>query len=132
MIALEHAVMAASLAALRDGALLGADNQLRLRVVACRTEHVLPDETVEQVLQLGGVVRSIDDESLVLEVELRLCAQLAAKELGRISGGSANGLGHVHHVDNDGFNAVTLTLDLCLDARHLVAIEGVADASIDV
>lgn len=117
---------------LRDGALLGVDQQLGLRIVAVRAQHVLPDEAIEQILQLRGVVAAVDDETLVLEVKLGLGTELAAEELGRIGGGATDGLGHLDHVDDDGLDAVALALDLRLDARHLVAIEGIADATVHV
>lgn len=117
---------------LGNGALLGADNQIGLGIVAVGAEHVLANKAIEEVLQLGGVVTSIDDEALVLEIKLGLGAELAAKELGRIGCRSADGLGDLDHVDDDGLDTVSLALDLGLDTGHLVAIESVADAAIDI
>ena len=45
---------------------------------------LLLDEPVQNVLELVGVVGAVDDVALVLEVELRLGAQLAAEILGGV------------------------------------------------
>lgn len=75
---------AASLAALADGALFGADDEVRLRVITAGTEHKLADEAIQQVLQLGGIMWPVHDEPVVLEVKLSLGAQLTSKVLGRV------------------------------------------------
>lgn len=63
---LERSVESTSLATLRDGAFLGGDQQIRFRIVAFGAQHILTNEAVQQILQLGGVVRSVDNETLVL------------------------------------------------------------------
>lgn len=75
---------------------------------------------------------AVDDETLVFEVKLGLSTQLASEELGRIRSRAADSLGDFNHIDDDGLDAVAFTLDLRLNARHLVAIEGIADATIYV
>lgn len=55
-----------SLATLRDGTLLGGHQQIGFGVIAFRAQHILANEAVQQILELGGVVRSVDNETLVL------------------------------------------------------------------
>jgi len=76
------AVVAASLAGLVDEAAL--DQEVSLGVLARRAENILPDESIEQVLQLASLVGAVDDEAVVLEVKLGLSAELATKVFGRI------------------------------------------------
>lgn len=128
----DDAMVAARLARLRDDLLLGGDEQVRLGVVALGAQDVLADEAVEQVLQLGRVVRAVDDEALVLVVELGLSAELAAEELGGVRGWAVEGLGHVGHVDDDRLDAVALALDLGADARHLVPVVKVGDLAVNI
>lgn len=59
-------------------------HQHSLGIVAGGAEDVLLDETVENLLQLVGVVLSVDDVALVLHVEVGLCTELASEVLGRI------------------------------------------------
>ena len=61
-----------------------ASYQLGLGIVAALTQDELPDEAIEQVLQLAGLVRAVHDEAVVLRVKLHLGAKLAAKILARI------------------------------------------------
>lgn len=50
-----------------------------------------------------------------------------------LTGGRATkSFGHIHHVDNDGFDAVALALHLGHDLGHLVAVEGVHDVAVHV
>lgn len=65
-------------------------------------------------------------------IELRLGSQFAAKVLGRIGGRTSDGTCHFGHVDQYGLDAVALALDLGLQTRHLVAIEDVRHAAINV
>ena len=103
-----------------------------LRVLALFTQHKLLDEPVQHVLHPPGVVAAVDNVALILHVELGLGAQLAAKVLGDVGGGTSEGPGHVHHVDQDGLDAVALALHLGLDAGHLVAVEGVLHVAVHV
>lgn len=77
-------------------------------------------------------MRPVHDVTVILEVELCLCPELAAKVLGRVGGGTADRLRHLHHVHDDGLDAVPLALDFGLDAGHLVAIEGIAHVAVNV
>ena len=55
-----------------------------LRIVTVLTQDELLDEAIQHVLQLGCIVRSIDNVALVFDIELGLSAELAAKVLCRI------------------------------------------------
>lgn len=125
-------MITAGLATLRDGQLLRVDHQLGLGIIAGRAENVLSNEPVKEILQFGGVVRTVYNESFVFEIELGLCAELAAKVLGRVCGRSADGFGDVHHVHDDGLDAVTLALDFGLDPRHFVTVKRIADGAVNV
>lgn len=56
--------------------------QVSFWVVTLGTQHKLPDEPVQHVLQLVGLVGPVDDEAVVLGIELSLSSQLTAKKLG--------------------------------------------------
>lgn len=76
--------VSARLARGRDDAALGHHLEHRLGVLALLAEDELADESVKKVLELVRVVGAVDDVALVLEVELSLGAELAAKVLGAI------------------------------------------------
>ncbi len=61
-----------------------AHSQRGLRILAIRTEHEFLDEPVEDVLQLAGIVFAIHDIALVLQIELRLRAELTTEVFRRI------------------------------------------------
>ena len=128
----DESVVSTSLACLRDDFLLRGDEQVGLGVVALGTQHILPDESVEQVLQLGGIVRAVDDETLVFVVELSLSSEFAAEKLCRIGCRAVERLGNLRHVDDDSFDAVSLSFDLGANAGHLVAVVQVGDFTVDV
>lgn len=75
---------------------------------------------------------SVDDVTLVREVEQRLGAELATKILGWIGGRTSEGFGDVYHVDDDGLDAVTFALDLSHQPGHLVAVEDIANVAVYV
>ena len=58
--------------------------QVSFRVVTFWTEYKFSDESIKQVLQFIGSVRSVDDVAVVLVVKLCLCPKLAAKVFRRI------------------------------------------------
>lgn len=97
------------------------DEQVGLRVLAFRTQNVLADKAIQQVLQFAGIVRSVDDEALVLVVELGLRAEFTAEELGWVGWRAVEGLCDIAHVGDDGLDAVSLAFDFGADAGHLVA-----------
>jgi hypothetical protein len=74
----------------------------------------------------------VDNVSVVLEVELRLCSQLAAEVLGAVSWRSSEGTRDVNHVWDDRFDAIAFALYLGEETRHLVPVESILDVSIDV
>lgn len=84
MVEVYGTMVATSLAPLADGSLLLLDCQGGLRVVTRGTQNVFPNETIQQVLQLAGVMRTIHNVAVVFEVKLRLGTQLTAKVLGWI------------------------------------------------
>lgn len=125
-------VVTTSLASLRDDFLLCSDEQVGLGVVALRTQNVFTDESVEQVLQFDCVVRSVNDETFVLMVELGLRSKFAAEELRGIGRGTVESLGDFRHVDDDSFDAVSFSFDLGADPRHFIAVVQVGDLAVDV
>lgn len=75
---------------------------------------------------------AIDDETFILEIKLGLGPQLTAKVLGGVSGWSAKSLSHLGHINDDSFDAITLTFYFGHKTWHFVAIEDIADVSVDV
>ena len=52
----DGSMSATSLAALADGVLLRADNEVCLWVVTFWAQHKLPDEPIEKILKFGSIV----------------------------------------------------------------------------
>ena len=86
--------------------------QVSFRVVTLGTEHKLADEDVQEILKFGGVVRPVDNVAFILEIKLRLSAQLAAKEFARVCWGSTQCFADLRHVCNNSLNSIAFTLDL--------------------
>lgn len=51
---------------------------------------------------------------------------------GLTCGWSTNGFGHFNHVDNNSLDAISLALNFGHDPRHFVAVEGIADAAVNI
>ncbi len=84
VIELQWSMKSTSLATLVDGTLLGADQQIRFRIFTTRTQDEFPNEAVQEILQLVGFVRTINDETIIFKIELGLGAEFAAKIFRRI------------------------------------------------
>lgn len=84
MIALDQTMIPTSFARLIDDIAFGRDIEVRFWVIAFRTQNKLANESIKQILKLGGLMRTIHNESIVFEIELRLRSQLTAKVLCRI------------------------------------------------
>ena len=67
------------------------DVDVGLGVLAFLAENELGDETVEVVLELAGVVSSVDDPAVVGGVRVRLSPQLKAEVLDDVWMGLARG-----------------------------------------
>ena len=63
-------------------------------------------------LKAGRIVGSINDVSVMLNIELRLGTQFASKELDRIRGRTRKGLGNIHRIHHHRLYAVSFTLHL--------------------
>jgi hypothetical protein len=122
--------VAASLAAGADHVLLHLNHGLG--VLTLFTQDKLLDESIQHILKLARLVATIHDVPLVLHVRVGLGAQLAAKVLGDISWGTAEGAGHIDHVDKHGLDPVPLALHLGLKPGHFVPVEGILNVSVDI
>lgn len=60
------------------------DNDVRLRVTARGAEDELLDESIQQALQLDGIVGTIDNVTVSLLVNLDLSTEFTTKVLGGI------------------------------------------------
>ena len=79
-------------------------------------------------------MRTVDDPAVILRVLVGLGTELEAEVLDDIVWRTSKLVGDVAQVHNDSLDAVTLALDLGLQALHLVAVEGIGDipANVDV
>ena len=59
----------------------GKTHENSLRILAVLTEHEALDKTVKSILQLCLIVISVDNITIVLQVNLRLRSQFASKIL---------------------------------------------------
>ena len=66
----------------QNDALLDAQNGFGILALLAQNEFL--NETVQHILELGRIVRTVDDVTFVLEIELSLSAQFAAEVLGAI------------------------------------------------
>jgi hypothetical protein len=122
--------LTASLAVKRDVAVLDLD--IGLRVLALLAENELVDEAVKVVLELGGIMGTVDDPAVIGRVNVGLSAQLEAEVLDQVGSGASKGLSNTAQVDNNGLDAVALALDLSLKGLHLVTVEGVRVVPTDI
>lgn len=60
------AMISACFTTLRNGSLFAGHLEVGFRVIALRTQDVPANESVQQILQFIRVMRTIDDETLVL------------------------------------------------------------------
>lgn len=58
--------------------------QICFRIVTLRTKNKLFNESIQHVLQLICLMRSIDNETVILNIKLGLCSQLTTKKFGGI------------------------------------------------
>lgn len=115
-----------------QGDLVILDVDIGLRVLAFLAEHKLGDEPVKVVLKLPGVVRTVDDPTVISRLGVGLSTELEAEILDDVRRGATEGLGDRVQVDNDGLDTVALALDLGLQALHLVTVEGIGDIPTNV
>ena len=64
--------------------------QICFRIITLWTQHKFPDKSIQHVLQLVGLVGSIDNVTVILRIKLGLSPQLTTKKLGRIYLGREN------------------------------------------
>lgn len=158
MIILQRSMIPARLAPHVDGLLFSADNQIGLRIIAIRAQYKFTNETVQQILQFGRLVRTVYYKTIVLEIELRLSSEFATEIFRRIwatmrilitsightqrapcmmqklltSRRTTDSFGHLDHIHDDGFNTVAFSFHFGDKPRHLVTIESIADVSVHV
>lgn len=56
----------------------------RFRIVATGTKNKLFNENIQHLLEFASLVRSVDNEAIILNIKLSLRSQLAAEKLGWI------------------------------------------------
>lgn len=83
-------------------------------------------------MELGGVVRTVDDPTVIRGLSVGLGTKFKSEVLDEISRRPTERLGNRVQVDDNGLNTVTLALDLSLELLHLVAIEGISDIPANV
>lgn len=59
-------------------------HQISFRILTLRTENKFFNESIQHVLQLIRLMRSIDNVTVILNIKLGLCSQLTTKKFGRI------------------------------------------------
>ncbi|KAJ6444658.1 polysaccharide deacetylase [Purpureocillium lavendulum] len=118
--------------AVEENAVVADDVDVGFGVLALLAENKLVDETVQMILELAGLVGTVDDPTVVLGLVVGHGTQLEAEVLVDVGRRASQGGGDAGQVDDDGLDAVTLALNLGLQTLHLVAIEVVADIATDV
>jgi len=121
----DHFLAAARHALVIDAA--GLDLVVGLREAAVRTKDEDVDVTLDGGLEDAIGVSPVDHGPVGVGVVGGLSAELAAEELVDLARIAVEGKGDVGYVGNDGLDAVASTLDLAVDAGHLVAVLGIVD-----
>lgn len=103
-----------------------------LWVLAGLAKDELGDEAIEVVLQLGGLVSTVDDPAVVGWVAVGLGTELEAEVLDDIGSWAGQRVRDGGQVDDNGLDSVALALNLRLNLLHLVAVEGVGDIAANV
>ena len=121
--------LTAGFAIQQDIAVLDLD--VGLGIFTFLAKHEFGDEAIEVVLELGGLVRTVDDPAIVCWIIVGLSPKLETKIFNNIGRWPTQGRGDAAEVDNDGLDAVALAFHLGLQTLHLVAIEGIRNILLD-
>jgi hypothetical protein len=108
------------------------DDNIGLRVLTLLAENELVDEAIKMVLELGSIVSTVDDPTVVLGVNVGLGTKFKTEVLDDVGTGTGERGSDAAQVDNDGLDTVPLTFDLGLQTLHLVTIESIADIAANV
>jgi hypothetical protein len=108
------------------------DDNIGLRVLTLLAENELVDEAIKMVLELGSIVSTVDDPTVVLGVNVGLSTKLETEVLDDICTRTGERGSNTAQVDDDGLDTVSFTFDLGLQTLHLVTIEGIADIAANV
>lgn len=63
---------------------MASTHQISFGILTLRTENKFFNESIQHVLQLIRLMRSIDNVTVILNIKLGLCSQLTTKKFGRI------------------------------------------------
>ncbi|KAI6751204.1 hypothetical protein HG530_014118 [Fusarium avenaceum] len=108
------------------------DDNIGLRILALLAENELVDEAIKMVLELGSIVSTVDDPTVVLGVNVGLSTKLETEVLDDICTRTGERGSNTAQVDDDGLDTVSFTFDLGLQTLHLVTIESIADIATNV
>jgi hypothetical protein len=108
------------------------DNNVGLRVLALFAENELVDEAIEVILELGSIVGTVDDPTVVLGINVGLGTKFETEVLDDVGTGTGERGCNAAEVDNDGLDTVSFTFDLGLQTLHLVTIESIANIAANV
>lgn len=87
MMCVKHASIATGFTRITYCLLLWIDMQLCFRILTLRTKNKFFNESIQHVLQLIRLMRSIDNVTVILNIKLGLCSQLTTKYLVGYVGG---------------------------------------------
>ena len=88
--------------------------ELKIHIRNVAQDEIPLSTTLWFYLQLGCVMRPVDDVALILEIELGLSTQFTSEVLGCISWWSSKRPCNFHHVRNDGFDTIAFALNFGL------------------
>jgi hypothetical protein len=122
--------LTASLAVKKDMTVL--DDYFGLRVLAFLAENELINEAIKVILQLRGLVGTVDDPTIVGGVGIGLGSEFEAEVFDYIVARTRQRLRDTAKIDNDCLDTVSLAFNLGLEFLHLVTIEGVLHIAANV
>jgi hypothetical protein len=101
------------------------DHYVGFGILAFLAENEFVYEAIEVILQLGGLVGTVDDPTIVSRVRIGLSSEFETEIFDYVCSGACQGLGDAAEVDNYCFDTVALAFNLRLESLHLVSIEGI-------
>ncbi len=91
------------------------------------TEDKFVDENIKQLAEAVGIMRAVDDVTVVLLVEGGLCTEFAPEEFSGVGRRPAESAGHIGHVGDDSFDTISFSFDFSGQDGHAVPSSESAD-----
>jgi hypothetical protein len=112
---------ATGLAVAYDVLVLG-DEEVGLRVLAGLAQHEFVNEGIEELAKLRRIVGTIDNITIVLLVERRLCTKFATEKLRGIRRWATERPRDIGHIGDNSLDTIPLAFNLRHEKRHAMTV----------